>query len=94
MSLDDITEIDWSSVIAEWEESAPLFLSTLRAIIVKSDNTTSNSAVAFLGSCLLFAHSQKMSRLQHSIGLLLDFSGTTNEVSIIDNSYKVAIIVM
>ena len=95
VSLDDITEIDWSSIIAEWEESAPLFLSTMRAIIVKLENTKSNySVVAFLGSCFLFAHSQKISQLQHSIGLLLDFSDTTNEVSIMDNSYKVAIIVM
>ncbi len=79
----DVIDIAWHEILSEWQLLAPLFMQILLTVL--KANTKQPDKVeclaGFIGSSLLFGRCQRMSRVQYMIGVMLDNSGVTNEVS-------------
>lgn len=50
--------------------------------LISRDDNEKTARIVFIGSSLFFTRNREMSRLQYTIGLLFDFAGVTNEVSV------------
>ena len=74
-SNENLMNFDTKNTVLYLKEKAPYLHSTLNCL-VKNDTFISTAA-----SILMYGHSQKLSQLQHIVGLALDRCGLTKEVS-------------
>jgi hypothetical protein len=73
--------IKWSEIANELKQYAPTVWMTFN-ILVNAEKKVKNHecVLSFIMAILLFHRNQRMSRIQHMLGLVLDNSGTTDEV--------------
>ena len=76
IDIGDFMNLNLDQIVTEFRNISPTFLKFLKL----ATGNGGDHVIASIGSCILFANSQKMSRLHHCIGLLLDYSGASNEV--------------
>lgn len=87
-SIDDLMDISWDNIIAEWRERSELLYEVLEAVTTKvhllhcqPKSATSNfPSIGLAGSVLLNSRNPSVCRIQTAIGLILDQGGATDEV--------------
>lgn len=82
-NTEQLTSIRWSEILLEWETYAPLFFAFLKTVTCKVRQTKKGfraNTLVSVGSSLIFARNQRMSVMQHVVGLILDSACATDEV--------------
>ena len=77
-----LNEIKWTEIAEDLKRCCPTWWAILAAVVGEGNKSPNDheSIMCFSSAILIFHRSQRMSRIQHVLGLILDNSGITDEV--------------